>query len=500
MNRADGLRAAVYARVSSEDQAREGYSLDAQQRACAAYAAQRGWPVVGTYVDDGYTGRSLDRPAMTRLLGDAREQRFDVIVIWKIDRLSRRLRHLLDLYEMRLEPLGIGLASVTQAIDTTSPSGKAMFQVLGVFGELDWATMRERVALGRAEAARKGLSSGRTYGYRITGPGRREVDGDEAAVYRRIVDLFWSGHGTEMIAAILTKEGLRTPQYGVITHGRRTSSGKWNGTTILRILKSPVYAGFTLHRGQRFPGQHPPLIDPEEWERMQAELHGRATLQWRSNNGTFLLSGIAVCGICGARLYGTRRTSPKTGWHADYYCCSRRMRLKAADRLNNVTCALNMLRVERYEPPVLDALTRLMLDKDVLREAVARQIERETSRMSDVRRMREAAERELTDVQEKLRRLVAVAAAGGVGNVEEFAAEVQVLSKRRDEVRAGLAKMPSPPSPESVVETYLQTASSFGTIWEAADFGERRQILRALVRRVVMRPTPGDVDIELRLG
>lgn len=494
------MRAAVYTRVSTEDQVREGYSLDAQQRACGEYATRQAWQVVGHYVDDGYSGRSLERPALKRLLEDIHAHRIDVIVVWKIDRLSRRLRHLLDLYETRIEPEGVGLAAVTQNVDTTTPAGKAMLQVLGVFGELDWATMRERVSLGRAEAARKGLSSGRTFGYRITGPGRREVDEDEAAVYRRILELFWRGHGIEMIAALLTRDGIQTPQYGVVTHGHRVSSGKWSGATVLRILKNPFYAGFTIYRGEKFPGQHPPLISVEEWERVQTEIHSRHKTYWRPDNGTFLLSGLAVCGLCGSRLYGTHKKVKRTGWQGDYYCCSRRMRLRAEDRLNNATCALPLLRLEKYEPAVLAAIHGLMLDPQALRASIHTQLEAEAQQVSDSTRLRESMESELAVVREKLANLVRVASTGQLEQVEEFASAVRTLNERKETLQVAISKTPPPPDRSEVLQGYLALAADFPAVWDEATFDERRQLLRALVRRVVMYPEPGHVELELRLG
>ena len=147
------VRAALYARVSTSGHGQDvGLQLDELRQV----AAQRGWEAVA-YVDEGVSGAKDSRPALDRMLVDAREGRLDVVAIWKLDRLARSVRHLLELSDS-LNAWGVGLVSIRDAhIDTTTPSGRFTLQILGAVAELERGLVRERVIAGvrRAQAAGK---------------------------------------------------------------------------------------------------------------------------------------------------------------------------------------------------------------------------------------------------------------------------------------------------------------------------------------------------------
>lgn len=155
------IRAALYIRVSTEDQAREGYSLAVQKDYLIDFAKRQHWQIHFVdgkdkiYEDDGYSGYSLDRPALTQLLEDARSRKFDLVLVYKLDRFSRRLRDFLNVLD-EFDKLSVEFKSATEPYDTTTSSGKLMLQQLGSFAEFERNRIIERVVPGMVRGVKDG--------------------------------------------------------------------------------------------------------------------------------------------------------------------------------------------------------------------------------------------------------------------------------------------------------------------------------------------------------
>ncbi|MFH0831979.1 MAG: recombinase family protein, partial [archaeon] len=156
------MKVALYTRVSTEDQAREGTSLEVQSEFLVSYAKREMNEIVEIYVDDGYSGYSMERPALRKLLADAKKKKFEMVLVHKIDRFSRNLRDLLNLVE-ELELLDISLKSATEAYDTSNSAGKMMFQQLGSFAEFERNRIKERVFPGMIKGVQRGNWQGARY-------------------------------------------------------------------------------------------------------------------------------------------------------------------------------------------------------------------------------------------------------------------------------------------------------------------------------------------------
>jgi site-specific DNA recombinase len=208
-----GQRVAIYARVSSQEQAVEGVSIEAQLAALRAYAKSQGWEVVDEYIDGGYSGGTDDRPALKRLLIDANQRRFNIVAVCKLDRYFRNLRLLLN-HLHHLEQMGIKFVSTQEGLDTSTPYGKFAVQIMGVIAEFERGRIGERVKDSRRYLISGGnWPGGRTvFGYRwLTGEHRWKVVPEEAEIVRRVFGLYVNDKiGTESIASILNKDGLRT--------------------------------------------------------------------------------------------------------------------------------------------------------------------------------------------------------------------------------------------------------------------------------------------------
>jgi len=207
------LKVGLYTRVSSQEQANEGVSIDAQQAALEAYAKSMGWEIYNVYVDGGYSGGSDNRPAFMRMLLDARQKRFDIVAVCKLDRFFRNLRLLLNhLHE--LEQLGIKFVSTQEGLDTSTPYGKFAVQIMGVIAEFERGRIGERVKDSRQHILSKGeWPGGNTlYGYRWHRKEREwEVVPEEAEIVKKVYGLYLTERlGMIPITERLNDEGILT--------------------------------------------------------------------------------------------------------------------------------------------------------------------------------------------------------------------------------------------------------------------------------------------------
>jgi site-specific DNA recombinase len=316
--RGGAMRAAVYIRWSTDDQA-EGTTLSVQREACRHFILSQGWVYDEAllYVDDGYSGATLDRPALTALRRLARQGEVDCVVVYKLDRLSRSV---LDTVKLVMEEWQgqVALKSAREAIDTATPMGRQVFYLLVSYAEWERNVIRERTASGKWRRAREGRNPGfgAAFGYRNTGQGRVAVDPAEAPVVKRVFDAALAGRSARQIAAALNQERVAS----------RTGCG-WSAATVAKLLRNPAYTGTLAYgrtaanpraegpkRVRQAPvvavaGALPALVDAATFERVQAQLTARrpATMAPRAVAGGGLLSGVAVCGNCGAALTSHNR-------------------------------------------------------------------------------------------------------------------------------------------------------------------------------------------------
>jgi site-specific DNA recombinase len=348
-------RVCLYLRIST-DEDHQPTSLRTQRERLERYCeAMEDWHVVHAF-DDQASGVTLERPGLTQALGLARERRFDLVLVYRVDRLSRKVRQLAGLAE-ELDRVGIVLKSATEPFDTGSPAGRMMLQMLGVFAEFEHATIVDRVTAGLERRVREGRwMSGRTpYGYTRSG-GLLVPDPVKAPVVRRIFQLYAEGKlGTTAIARALEAAGAPAPR----KHG-------WSPNALQMILANPAYRGLIRWKESLFDGLHEPLIDEEAFERAQAILRRRgedAALR-RGNASEFLLSGLVRCDHCGRAYVGTSAHGRSSRY--TYYACSTRYKYGPAK------CMGERLPKDRLEAAVLAQLADLYRDGDLIERALAK--------------------------------------------------------------------------------------------------------------------------------
>jgi site-specific DNA recombinase len=274
------LRCAVYTRVSTEHGLEQEFnSLDNQREASEAYIksqAHEGWKLIrNRYDDGGYSGGSMERPALKRLLHDVRARRIDVVVVYKVDRLTRSLADFAKLVEL-FDAHQVSFVSVTQAFNTTTSMGRLTLNVLLSFAQFEREVTSERIRAKIAASKKKGIWMGGVVplGYRVENRALHVVE-EHAAFVRDLFRRYLEARSVVRLKAILDQEDIRLPMRTDGT-SKTTGGGLISRGHLYKILSNPIYLGRLTHKGQVHEGLHDPLIDQETWDRVQALLAGHA--------------------------------------------------------------------------------------------------------------------------------------------------------------------------------------------------------------------------------
>jgi len=260
------LRCAIYTRKSSEEGLEQEFnSLDAQREACEAYiASQRseGWVLVRDQYDDGgISGGTLDRPALKQLLDDIEDGLVDVVVVYKIDRLSRSLMDFSKLVEV-FDRNGVTFVSVTQSFNTTSSMGRLTLNILLSFAQFEREVTAERIRDKFAASRKKGMWMGGIVplGYRVESR-KLVIEETEVATVRMIFERFVSIGSATVLAKALAAENVRTRRGKLVDKG-----------VLYKLLNNRVYIGEAVHKGESYPGEHTAIIDRALWDKVHAIL------------------------------------------------------------------------------------------------------------------------------------------------------------------------------------------------------------------------------------
>ena len=290
------VRCAIYTRKSSEEGLEQDFnSLDAQREACSAYIASQaseGWSLINARYDDGgLSGGTLERPALLQLLDDVRAGRIDIIVVYKVDRLTRSLLDSAKLVEA-FDETGTSFVSVTQSFNTTNSMGRLTLNMLLSFAQFEREVTAERIRDKIAASKAKGMWMGGIppLGYEPDGRSLKVVE-DHATIVKRVFELYLKLGNVRLVADTLIEEGVRSPSRTTRT-GKVYGGGHLSRGQIYTILKNPVYVGQIAHKDEVFQGQHDAIIEQDCWDQTQAML--------KSNSP-------------GKRLATRRNTSPLAG-------------------------------------------------------------------------------------------------------------------------------------------------------------------------------------------
>ncbi|MDC0714280.1 recombinase family protein [Stigmatella sp. ncwal1] len=493
---ADTKRCAIYTRKSTAAGLEmEFNSLDAQREACLAYVQrQPGWGLVDERYDDGgFTGANMERPAFQRLLQDVDAGRVDVVVVYKVDRLSRSLLDFAKVME-RLNAAGASFVSVTQNFSTADAMGRLTLNMLMSFAEFEREMIAERTRDKVAAARRKGKWTGgrAPLGYDVKDK-RLVVNEYEAVVVREAFALYLQHQNASAVARLLNEKGRRTKRYEAQSGATREARA-WTTQDVLRLLSSPLYAGFVAYGNETHPGEHPALVDRSTFHQVKDMLEGRSPgLQYHGRNPDYVLRGLLRCDLCGEAM--TPGSTRKGAREYRYYRCTTR------DRRGKEACRAAPISAPALEDFVVARLRDVSVGEGFAAQVHARLAARLEEKHKALRAehaqlpkdmARRAVESEkwvdsLSKLEGPARRLVEEKLTAA----EEEAADMR---KRLAEVERALDAMEG----ERLEAAWVaQALADFDAVWNALTATNRGRLLRALVGRVVVNEVTGRVDVHL---
>lgn len=348
-------RVAIYIRVSTSKQD-EGYSIPLQKERLIAYCKAKGWVVAGLFIDPGHSGSSLDRPGLVNLMEGIAAGKFDVVLVYKLDRLSRSQKDTLYLIEDVFMANGVDFVSMQESFDTTTIYGRAMVGILSVFAQMERETITERTMMGRTGRAEEGLWHGGgtdPIGYDYV-DGELVVNEPEAEQVRMVYGFFADGFSVTEISRRMD--------------GYHTKHGDWSHTsTVGNVLDNPLYAGTVHFDGVQSRGRHTAIV-PKDVDRRVKARRARQKRAEASGDSAFLLTGVIYCASCGARYFPHKRPNGKV-----VYSCHSRAK-KNKKMIKDPTCRAPHIPIEELDAMVEAEVLKLAADPSQVDEIVKKRV------------------------------------------------------------------------------------------------------------------------------
>ncbi|MNH86359.1 DNA-invertase hin [compost metagenome] len=470
------MYAALYVRVSTDEQAEHGFSLDAQKERLIAFCKSQGWEDYKIYIDDGFTGTKMDRPALKRMVKHIEAHKIHTVVVYKLDRLSRRQKDVLELLEDVFEKHDVKFKSASEPFDTSTPFGKAMLGVLAVFAQLDRDMIIERTTTGR----RQKTSQGNWYGGRI--PFGYDYDlvskmllinAEESRIVREIFKRYLQGHSRLSIAEWAAD---------------RTNARTIDHSTVRDMLCRPIYAGMLLNGGSLTPGKHEAIIDMETWEAAQRETLKRK--EGATPLGEYLLTGLLKCGICGGNIVHVRRKVKSD--HKDYvyelYAC-KEQHVRKKDRTNN--CSLGYTRRELIEKFVIGQIKSFHIFPNKVSELMARQNEYENENEVTIENLNEQLKKITTNLENLYDAIQSgdIKASAVSDRIKKLEAQRDILENDLDEINYGVNVKANEQEVRAVVDQLSKA-------WDYFTEDEQKVAIRKLVKSITLNKKGTDPEIE----
>lgn len=504
-------RAALYARVSTDDRYKTGgENLADQLRLCREYAEQRGYHVEIELAEDdrGASGATFDLPQLSRALEMARAGQFGVLIVRELDRLSRDLAKQL-IVEQELRRVGVTIEYVLYDFPDT-PEGRLNKNLRAMLAEYEREKINQRMTRGRNRKARNGdlTYHGRIpYGYRRVSTDHEEplaIDEAQAAVVQRIFQWYTEGDetggplGASSIALRLTEEGV--PAWSDLhTNIRKTSHGGWRRSGILGMLANETYAGTWRYGAQKIPVEVPAIVSRDTWEAAQRQRETNTIQAKRNTHREYLMQHRLWCPTCHTRMLAITKKRP---WGDDvqdaYYACQRRF-----DQTGIPCDHRRHYRAEIVDAAVWDWLRDKLGDPAKLEQSLRDYQAQREEQLAPVRAERDATDDLIRDTEAKKRRLLA-SFLDELFERDVLEDQVRQFDDRLAKLRARLAELQAQLDGGGFTEARIQSILEFASIigegieWADQDFAKRRELVDLLDVEAVLLPEGEHGTLELR--
>ncbi len=454
-----------------------------------------GWTALPTRYDDGgFTGGNLDRPAMQRLLDDIERGELDMVVVYKVDRLSRSLLDFARVME-RFEKKNVGFVSITQHFDTSSSMGRLVLNVLLSFAQFERELISERTRDKIAAARRRGKWTGGppVLGYRVDTDRRAlAVVPEEATVVQLAFELYLKTRSIGAVAARLNSLG-HTQKRHTTRSGKVVGGRPWDKNAVHRLIRNPLFAGKVKQNDELYAGEHPPLIGMDVFERVQKGLADRSTGRGarHSRRPEYLLTGILRCLPCNAAMTSSVGRG-RNGKSYRYYRCRR-------EANEGTACPTGLLAADEVESAVIAQVREAARRGDLQREILA-ELNEDDGSLAEAQAQRERLTARLAELNGEARRLLAAFSNGNAGSklmVERLGELEADMDRVRLELGEVEGRLRGVAGVRHEVERVAEFLDAFDGLWDALVPAERRELLHVLVHRVAVDTATGQLRIKL---
>ena len=462
----------LYVRVSTKEQAEEGYSVGAQLEKMRYYCKSKEWIITEEYVDGGFSGSNMDRPALEKLIRDASHHKMDMVLVYKLDRLSRSQKDTLYLIEEIFNANGVDFTSMQENFDTSTPLGMAMVGILSVFAQLERSQIAERMMMGKDARAKEG---------RYLGHERPPIGYDYDPIKGELIPIEYEALQVREIYRMFIEENMPILAIQKAMHEKYTNRYGDYGfdSTIRNILTNPVYTGRFMYKGEIYNSTHEPIIDDETFAKAGELLDLRKKKNDRRKSAPFkpttLLAGLIWCGQCGARLGGdTQQHRYKDKKYSKrFYACYTRKRnpkMMTAD-----FCDMRYIDRDELDAFVWDEILSLSLKvkngEDVFEEP-------------DHDEETKIIEKEIKSVDEKIMKLMDLYSVGSMPT-DLLTSKIQKLNEDKQKLVDQITELETPNEniDKNEILDHLRSAKE---IKENGSLDDQRALIFALIDRITV--------------
>jgi site-specific DNA recombinase len=492
------VRCAIYTRVSTDDQAKGEYSsLRAQKDICEHYISihrEDGWVSAVHFEDPGFTGSDMDRPGIKALLSEVRAGNVDMLVVYKLDRISRSLRQFYDFWET-LQHHNVHFASATQQIDTATPHGMLFLNMLLSFGEFEREQTRERTVSKLSERAKHGKWNGgwTPLGYVYDKTTQKLAPNpDEKKLIEDVFNQAIRLKNPTAVAKHLNDLGCRTRERTLVRKDgttRTVGEKRFIGYRVRATISNPLYKGMIEHDGVEYPAEHPGIVSKEVWQAANDALSRKAGVRrtYRRDKHVHLLKGLLKCGHCGLSL------TPKPAGKRDqqgipylYYTCNNVSKDGGA-----ATCKVRNIPVRAFEDLIIRYIGQIGEHPDLIEQTVRAANDTKNKAIRPLKAKLDQLDKHHAELAEAVQRCFETAKKKGAKNLSEAfiqegersATELRQVELEREKLKIDIRYKEKVVTDARII---ADTLKQFDQVIQKLPDEEQKELIRLLVKEITV--------------
>lgn len=471
------MRAVIYARISREDQS--AYSLEEQVRECKSYIEKEKMELVNVYIDDGFSAKNMNRPQLTQMLADMRENKFDVFIIWRLDRLTRDTLDGLTMVNTIFKKYDVSFVSINEDIDTSTPDGYMMFTIRLSMAQNEREKIAQRVSMGQRARARSGKrnSSAKPYGYDVSEKDLSlTINEQEAPIMREIFDMYLKGYGKSKIAGILNERGIPAPRGGI-----------WYEFIIGTLVRNRTYTGAVHWKPKGLPESerivvdncHEAIVSKEDFDQAQNIIERKQNNLMSQSSYTFAFSTILKCSLCGRSYHGKLKTfsDPSKKRYA-YYRCSGKYR-------EHVLCSASDIS-ETVLLRLLFSMIAITIEKGIaLNEPVA------SAKNVDVDKEKKRITKEMEKISSQRKEWAQKVVGGKMGD-DAYIELTNTATARYKQLEKELGELPDQEPTKHNRKEIIDSLKNLRDTWHTLPPAEQKQLAQRLFQKIIIGKDNGE--------